>query len=130
MLRSAVELRGAEFLWACDLSQSDTVAHIAGFPINPLPIIMTITMVLQMQMTPTSPTMDPMQQKMMKFMPLMFAFIMYSFPSGLCLYWTVSNILTIIQTKLTRDIIVSTPNTTTPNAALAKPIKAKNKRKK
>ena len=130
MLRSAVELRGAEFLWASDLSQSDTIAHIAGFPINPLPVIMTITMVLQMRMTPVSPTMDPVQQKMMKFMPLMFAFIMYYFPSGLTLYWTVSNILTIIQTKMTRDIVVEIPNSTSTNSALAKPIKAKNKRKK
>ena len=130
MLRSAVELRGAEFLWATDLSQSDTIAHIAGFPINPLPVIMTITMVLQMRMTPVSPTMDPVQQKMMKFMPLMFAFIMYYFPSGLTLYWTVSNILTIIQTKMTRNIVVETPNSTSTNSALAKPIKAKNKRKK
>ena len=130
MLRSAVELRGAEFLWARDLSQSDTIAYIGEFPINPLPVIMTITMILQMRMTPTSPTMDPVQQKMMKFMPLMFAFIMYYFPSGLTLYWTVSNILTIIQTKITRDIVVEIPNANSANSALAKPIKAKNKRKK
>ena len=52
MLRTAVELRGAKFLWACDLSQSDTVAEIAGFPINPLPMIMGVTMLLQARLTP------------------------------------------------------------------------------
>ncbi|MEE2613995.1 MAG: membrane protein insertase YidC [Verrucomicrobiota bacterium] len=130
MLQSAIELRGAEFLWASDLSESDTVIEIAGFPINPLPILMTITMFLQMRMNPTSPTMDPMQQKMMQFMPLMIAVFCYSFPSGLALYWTTSNILGILQTKMTRDIVVNVPNATPANSALAKPIKAKNKRKK
>ena len=130
MLQSAIELRGAEFLWASDLSESDTVLEVAGFPINPLPILMTITMFLQMRMNPTSPTMDPMQQKMMQFMPLMIAVFCYSFPSGLALYWTTSNILGILQTKMTRDIVVDIPNTTSTNSALAKPIKAKNKRKK
>ena len=130
MLQSAIELRGAEFLWASDLSESDTVIEIAGFPINPLPILMTITMFLQMRMNPTSPTMDPMQQKMMQFMPLMIAVFCYSFPSGLALYWTTSNILGILQTKMTRDIVADVPNATSANSALAKPIKAKNKRKK
>ena len=132
MLRSAVELRGAEFLWICDLSESDTVAHIFGFPINPMPMLMAVTMLVQARLTPTSPTMDPMQQKMMKYMPLIFIVILYNFSSGLTLYWTVQNMLSILQTKLTRNIVVDVPDANTANAALAKPIKAKpkNKRKK
>jgi len=130
MLRSAVELRGAEFLWICDLSESDTVADIAGFPINPMPILMAVTMLIQSRLTPISPTMDPMQQKMMKYMPLIFVVFLYSFSSGLTLYWTVQNILSIIQTKITRNIVVEAPDANTSNAALAKPIKAKHKNKR
>ena len=130
MLQSAIELRGAEFLWACDLSQADTIATIAGIPINPLPILMSITMWLQMRMNPTSPSMDQMAQKMMQFMPLMILVMCYNFPSGLALYWTASNILGIFQTKMVRDIKFEIPNATPANSALAKPIKVKNKRKK
>ena len=102
MLRSAVELRGAEFLWASDLSSPDTIATLAGFPINIMPLLMTATMFFQMRLQPPSPGMDPTQQAMMKYMPLMFVIFFYSASSGLCLYWTVQNVLTIIQTKLTK----------------------------
>lgn len=104
MLRSAIELRGAGFLWACDLSQPDTVWIIPGlnFPLNPLPLIMGTTQLWQMRLTPPSPGMDPLQQKMMQYMPLMFLFILYNFSSGLTLYWTVQNLLTIAQMKLTK----------------------------
>src|ERR1044071_5059323 len=44
MLQSAIELRGAHFLWACDLSQPDTLFYLAGFPVNPFPLIMGVTM--------------------------------------------------------------------------------------
>jgi YidC/Oxa1 family membrane protein insertase len=129
MLRSAVELRGAEFLWACDLSQSDTIADIAGFPINPLPMIMGVTMLLQARMTPASPTADANTQKIMKYMPLMFIVILYNFSAGLTLYWTVQNMLSILQTKLTKNIVVEAP-LKSENSPLAKPIKNKRKRKK
>lgn len=102
MLQSAIELRGEEFLWAHDLSQEDTVAYLLGFPINPLPIIMAATMFWQARLTPPSPGMDPMQQKIMKYMPLMFVVILYRFSAALTLYWTVQNLLTILQTKLTK----------------------------
>ena len=102
MLRSAVELRGSEFLWAADLSAPDTIAEIAGFPINILPLLMTGTMFLQMKLQPAAPNMDPTQQAIMKYMPLMFVFFFYSASSGLCLYWTVQNVLSIIQTKMTK----------------------------
>ena len=129
LLRSAVELRGAQFLWACDLSQPDTIAHIAGFPINPLPLIMGVTMLLQAQLTPVSPTMDPTQQKIMKFLPLMIIVFLYNFSSGLALYWTINNMLSILQTKLTKNIVIPTPDAGA-NPALAKEPKSKTKRKK
>jgi YidC/Oxa1 family membrane protein insertase len=105
MLQSAIELRGASFLWARDLSQPDTIASIPGldFPINPLPLIMGATMLWQSHLTPPSPGMDPMQQKIMKYMPLMFIVFLYNFSAGLSLYWTVQNLLSIAQMKLTRS---------------------------
>ncbi len=102
MLRGAVELRGESFLWVNDLSVSDTVAFVMGFPINPLPIIMGATMLWQSSMTPASPGMDPTQQKMLKYMPMIFVVFLYNFSSALTLYWTVQNLLTILQTKITK----------------------------
>jgi YidC/Oxa1 family membrane protein insertase len=111
MLQSAIELRGARFLWACDLSQADTVWVIPGlnFPLNPLPLIMGATQIWQMRLTPPSPGVDPVQQKMMQYMPLIFLFILYNFSSGLTLYWTVQNLLTIAQMKLTKASSAKTP---------------------
>jgi YidC/Oxa1 family membrane protein insertase len=102
MLRTAIELRGVTFLWACDLSRPDTIFYLGGFPVNPLPLIMGATMLWQARLTPPSPGMDPAQQKMMRYMPLMFIFILYKMSAGLTLYWTVQNLLTVLQTKLTR----------------------------
>jgi YidC/Oxa1 family membrane protein insertase len=104
MIRSAIELRGAHFLWACDLSKSDTLFYIPGvnFPFNPLPLLMGVTMLWQARLTPPSPGMDPSQQRIMKYMPLIFLVILYNYSAGLTLYWTVQNLLTIAQTKLTR----------------------------
>ncbi len=102
MIRSAIELRGASFLWACDLSQADTVFSVAGFPINPLPLIYGVTLLWSAQLTPPSPGIDPAQQKMMKYMPVMFLLFLYKMAAGLTLYWTVQNLLTIAQMKLTK----------------------------
>ena len=104
MLMSAIELRGAGFLWAADLSIPDTIFVIPGlgFPLNPLPLLMGASMLWQTSQTPPSPGMDPVQQKMFRFMPLMFIFFCYNLPSGLSLYWTVQNLFTVAQTKLTR----------------------------
>lgn len=102
MIRSAIELRGASFLWACDLSQADTVAHIAGFPINVLPLIYGVTLLWSAQLQPVSPGVDPAQQKMMKYMPVLFLLFLYKMAAGLTLYWTVQNLLTIAQMKLTK----------------------------
>ena len=100
MLRTASELRFEPFLWVTDLSLPDTQFVVGGFPINILPMIMGVTMFLQMSMMPVSPTADPMQQKIFKFLPFIFLIFLYNFASGLVLYWTVQNILTIIQQKI------------------------------
>lgn len=105
MLRNAIELRGAHFFWARDLSQPDTIAYLpilGGFPINPLPLIMGATQLWQARILPASPGMDPAQQKMMRYMPLMFVAMLYRMSAGLTLYWTVQNLLSILQTKLTK----------------------------
>jgi YidC/Oxa1 family membrane protein insertase len=105
MIQSAIELRGASFLWNHDLSKPDTLFMIPGlnFPFNLLPLLMGVTMLWQARLTPPSPGMDPMQQKIMKYMPLMFLFMLYNFSAGLTLYWTVQNLLTILQMKLTKN---------------------------
>jgi YidC/Oxa1 family membrane protein insertase len=64
-------------------------------PYYVLPILMTITMVLQTRMNPTPP--DPVQAKVMKFMPFVFSIFFFFFPAGLVLYWLVNNILSILQ---------------------------------
>ncbi len=101
VLRSAIELRGSHFLWVHDLSQPDTIAQIAGIPINLLPLCMAGTNVWMMQLTPKSG--DQTQQRMMVFMPLIFLFICYNFASALSLYYTVQNLFTIVQLYVTRS---------------------------
>ena len=106
MIQSAIELRGAKFLWVCDLTQPDTVGRIHflawDFPFNLMPLLNGLTMLWQARLTPPSPGMDPAQQKIMKYMPLMILVFLYNFSAGLTLYWSVQNLLTIAQTKLTR----------------------------
>lgn len=111
MIKSAIELRGASFLWACDLSRPDTVLTIPGleFPINPMPILMAITMLLQIRSTPVAPGMDPTQATIMRYMPLIFVVVLYNYSSGLTLYWTVQNILSVIQTRITNAKTDTTP---------------------
>lgn len=103
MIQSAIELRGAGFLWIPDLSKPDTLFVVAGFPFNLLPLLMGATMLWQSHLTPPSPGMDPMQQKMMRYLPLIFLFMLYNFSAGLTLYWTVQNLLSIAQMKLTKS---------------------------
>ncbi|HEY4743269.1 MAG TPA: membrane protein insertase YidC [Desulfuromonadaceae bacterium] len=97
-LMFSIELRHAPFfLWITDLSDKD--------PYYVTPIIMGITMFVQQKMTPSQ--MDPVQQKMMLALPVVFTFMFLSFPSGLVLYWLVNNVLTIGQqmyiNKLVKD---------------------------
>ncbi|HEY5550435.1 MAG TPA: membrane protein insertase YidC, partial [Opitutaceae bacterium] len=112
MLRSASEIRFAEFLWVPDLSAPDTIAHIFGFPVNIMPLLMGASMIYQMRLTPT-PTMDNAQAKMLKFMPYMMLVFCYSFSSALSLYWTVSNLFTIGQqliiNRMKDDVVVPAP---------------------
>ncbi|MEM8952746.1 MAG: membrane protein insertase YidC [Verrucomicrobiota bacterium] len=96
MLQSAVELRHESFFWVKDLSMPDTLGTIFGFPFNLMPILMGITMLLQMKVTPK--TGDKMQQRLFMFMPLIFLFFCYNFASALALYWTTQNIFSIGQT--------------------------------
>ncbi len=101
MLGKAVELRHHGFWWVKDLSQPDTVAHLAGFSINPLPLCMAVTMLLQMKLSPQGG--DPAQRKMMMFMPLIFIFMCYNFASALALYWTIQNVISIVQLQITKS---------------------------
>ncbi|MDD2897926.1 MAG: membrane protein insertase YidC [Desulfuromonadaceae bacterium] len=97
-LMFSIELRHAPFFfWVTDLADKD--------PYYVTPVIMGITMFVQQKMTPSQ--MDPMQQKMMLALPVVFTFMFLSFPSGLVLYWLVNNVLTIGQqmyiNKLVKD---------------------------
>lgn len=92
MLSGSVELRHAPFiLWIHDLSAQD--------PYYILPILMGITMFFIQKMSPTTVT-DPMQQKIMTYMPVIFTVFFLWFPSGLVLYYIVSNLVTILQQQL------------------------------
>ncbi len=91
-LMESVELRHSPFFgWIHDLSAQD--------PYYILPLLMGASMFMIQKMSPTTVT-DPMQQKIMTFMPVMFTFFFLFFPSGLVLYWLVSNIVTLIQQTL------------------------------
>jgi YidC/Oxa1 family membrane protein insertase len=98
MLQSPAELRFQPFLWAPDLSAPDTVARIPflGLPINIMPLLMGATMYYQMRLTPT-PSVDNMQLKMMRFMPVIFTLFCYQFSCALSLYSTINGVFTIIQ---------------------------------
>ena len=107
MLDNAIALRHVSFLWAKNLAAADTIFSIPlGFtlplinvnaiPVNPLVLMMTALMIVQQRMTPAS-SMDPAQKRMMQMMPVIMLFFLYSLPSGLTLYWTVSNLFSIIQ---------------------------------
>ena len=96
VLRSAIELRFAPFLWIKDLSAPENLfAGMLPFSINILPIFMAVTMAWQQKLTPTGG--DPAQQKMMMFMPIMMLFFFYTFASGLVLYWSTNQCLMIAQ---------------------------------
>ncbi len=100
MLSVAIELRGAPFMgWIRDLSAHD--------PLFVTPVLMGLTQFVQTKMTPMSA--DPVQQKMMLFMPLMFTGMLLWMPSGLVLYWTASNIWTIGQQVITNRLIGPPP---------------------
>jgi YidC/Oxa1 family membrane protein insertase len=80
---------GGQDLWICDLAAHD--------PTYVLPLLMGASMFIQQKMTPVMG--DPRQAKMMLFMPVLFTFMFLNLPSGLVLYWTLSNVLQIAQQK-------------------------------
>ena len=99
VFRSTIEFRGAPFIaWISDLSAPDTLLSIGGFPINVLPVFMGLTMFLQQKMMAT-PGAGGQQKFMLYFMNVFFLFLFYSFPSGLNLYYSVFNVLSIVQQK-------------------------------
>ncbi|NOZ25899.1 MAG: membrane protein insertase YidC [Nitrospirae bacterium] len=101
VLLVAIELRRAPFIfWIQDLSEKD--------PYYILPIIMGITMFIQQKMTPT--TMESQQQKIMNYLPVIFTFLFLNFPSGLVLYWLVSNLLSILQQYFVNRKVASEGN--------------------
>jgi YidC/Oxa1 family membrane protein insertase len=116
MLRTAIELRGAHFLWVADLSKPDTLFLIPGvtfipiistpdgLPFNLLPLLMGAAMLWQSHMQPPAPGMDPAQQKMMRWLPGIFILFLYNYSAGLALYWTVNNLLTVLQTKVIKNL--------------------------
>jgi YidC/Oxa1 family membrane protein insertase len=88
VLLSSVEMRGAPWIgWIHDLSQQD--------PYFILPVLMAVSMFLQTKLNPTPP--DPVQAKMMMFMPIAFSVMFFFFPAGLVLYYVVNNVLSIAQ---------------------------------
>ncbi|MGK0184810.1 MAG: YidC/Oxa1 family membrane protein insertase [Verrucomicrobiales bacterium] len=130
MLQSAVELRGQGFLWAPDLSIPDTIATISGVDINPLPLVMTVTMFIQMRMTPKSTDKNVQaQQRMFMFMPFVFLFICYNFASALALYWTVQNIFGIGQTLIMKRLPEPTLEKRAPREPIAAPSSGQKKKK-
>ena len=114
-LQLSFEMRQASFMfWINDLSRPDTLLYLPfsipfiGNALNILPLIMTGASFAQMKVTPKAPAADPQaqaQQKMMSFMPIMFAFILYHMPSGLTVYWTTSTIFSIIEGIVIRKTI-------------------------
>lgn len=112
VLRSAIELRFAGFLWIQDLSEPDRLFTFSrelpfiGDAFNILPIIMAVSMYLQQKIAPTSAATDEkqqqMQQTMMRMMPFMMLIMLYKFAAGLALYWSTQNFLMIAQQLIYR----------------------------
>jgi YidC/Oxa1 family membrane protein insertase len=98
VLSVSIEMRGANFWWIHDLAQPETGFFAGmGTPIRLLPLILIVTQFFSQKMTPPTPGVDPAQQKMMMFMPLMMGFVFYGVSSGLVLYWLTSNLVGVAQ---------------------------------
>lgn len=120
VFNQSIELRLAPFFgWITDLSRPDTITilhtglpFIGDFHVNPLPIIMTVLTFLQQKIAPMTPMgddSDPAQRFNQKFlmygMPIMFFFLFNGFASGLVLYWTVFNVLTMAQQVMMQKFV-------------------------
>ncbi len=103
ILRHSIDLRHSPFLWIQDLSQPEMLFDIpyVGIPFRVLPLLMGAAWFISQKMTPMSTAMGgenmKLQMKLMQYMPIFFIYLFWSLPSGLVLYWTVSNVLSIIQ---------------------------------
>lgn len=126
VFRSTIQLRGASFIpgWIDDLSRADTLFYLPfsipmyGNEFNLLPIIMAVSMFFQSKMTIT----DPKQKQIMLIMPIMMLLFFNRFPSGLTLYYTLFNVLTILQQRLIK------PNDDPPSAKVS--VKTHSKKRK
>lgn len=98
LFRTTIMMRQAEFLMISDLSAPDGALVIGGMAINVLPILMTVTSLIQQKMTTT----DPKQKAMTMFMPLFLAFIFYRLSAALNLYYFMFNVLTIAQEMIVK----------------------------
>ena len=103
-----IDLWKSPFLWVTDLSEPDTIwtspaiLGVSGIALNVLPLIMVGTQVVQTKMT--SVTTDPNQKTMMYLMPLIMLYFFWTMPSGVTLYWTIQNILSIAQQAVTNKL--------------------------
>ena len=96
----SIDLRHSSFLWVNDLSQPEHLFDVLGIPFRILPLLMGVSWFLSQRLTPmTTPGSEAMelQMKLMQFMPIIFTVMFWGLPSGLILYWTVSNILSVGQ---------------------------------
>lgn len=103
VLANIIEMRGSSWLWVHDLTRPETLA------IRMLPVLLLVTQFATQRMTPPSPGMDPTQQKMMMFMPLIFGYIFYFQASGLVLYWLTSNLVGILSQYVTNKMMPQAP---------------------
>ena len=99
VLLYSLDLRHSEFLWISDLSSAEMLFDIpgTGIPFRILPLVMGISWFLTQKLTPPNPGADEFQTKIFQYMPIMFTVMFWGLPSGLILYWTVSNIISIFQ---------------------------------
>ncbi|HMY70179.1 MAG TPA: YidC/Oxa1 family membrane protein insertase, partial [Leptospiraceae bacterium] len=117
-----IDLWKSPFLWIKDLSEPDTVWQTANFygfgavSLNVLPLIMVGTQFFQMQMTSTAGS-DPNQKTMMYMMPFIMLFFFWSMPSGVTMYWTIQNILSIVQQVYTNKFVETKKNAPKKSAA-------------
>jgi YidC/Oxa1 family membrane protein insertase len=98
LLLNSIELKGTEFLWLSDLSLMD--------PYFILPVLMGVSMYIHQLITPNN-FQDPMQEKIFKFLPVIFTFFFIYFPAGLVLYWTINNILSIVQQFIINKVMAA-----------------------
>ena len=109
-------MRNAPWLWVTDLSQPETLA------IHVLPLVLIGSQFLAQKLTPAT-GMDPNQQKMMMFMPLLYGFMFYHASAGLVLYWLTSNVAMIAQQLIINRMMPSAPPAPAVAVAAKSPVK-------